>query len=86
MGFLGSLIGRGLGGALGNLVGGEKGKNIGSSIGGIGGSLLPFKKGGPVKRKFQPALLHKGEFVLPKGVKPTKKQKKAVKKLRKKRK
>jgi hypothetical protein len=42
--------------------------------------MLPFKKGGRVK-KTGPALVHKGEFVLPASVKPTKSQLAKVAKL-----
>ena len=41
------------------------------------GSLTKYDKGGRVART-EPALVHKGEYVLPKGVKPTMAQKKAV--------
>lgn len=86
--FLGSKIGQFAGNKLGKYtgVGGARGAEAGGKVGGILGELAPFKKGGYVKKKTQPALLHKGEFVLPKGVKPTKKQKMAVKKLHKKKK
>lgn len=94
------VIGRKLGSALGRSIGNFAGQNLGkftgigekegSQIGGdIGGDILdkliPFKKGGRVK-KTGPILAHKGEFVLPKGVKPTKAQVKAVSKRRVKRK
>lgn len=46
------------------------------------GSSMIFKKGGRVK-KTGVALVHKGEFVLPVGVKPTKAQLKKVAKKRK---
>lgn len=82
MGIIGKLLGGFLGGKLGGAVGGDKGKMIGSGLGGALGTLVPFKKGGPVRRKTK-ALLHKGEYVLPKGVKPTKAQ---LKKMRRKRK
>lgn len=87
-------IGRSLGQALGKAIGGaagqglgkftgmgqEEGQKVGHNIGGdILDFLIPFKKGGKVKKTTK-ALLHKGEFVLPKGVKPTKAQLKAVKK------
>jgi hypothetical protein len=83
--FLGRRIGTFAGNKLGKYtkVGPMKGGEVGDQIGGILGNLLPFKKGGPVK-KTCPALLHKGEFVLPKGVKPTKQQKHRVAKLKKK--
>ena len=45
-------------------------------VGGVG-DLVAFEKGGHVK-KTAPALVHAGEYVLPKGVKPTAAQKKAV--------
>lgn len=88
-------IGRKLGEAAGKAIGGFAGKELGQHTGihqkegqqigqDIGGDILdfliPFKKGGKVKKKM-PALLHKGEFVLPAKVKPTKAQIKAVKKL-----
>ena len=77
MGLFGNILGKFAGGALGGLIGGKKGRELGQELGSAGGSLLPFKKGGYVK-KTTPALLHGGEFVLPKGVKPTKAQKAAV--------
>ncbi len=43
---------------------------------------MKFKKGGRVKKTGK-AILHKGEFVLPVGVKPTKAQMKKVAKKRK---
>jgi hypothetical protein len=45
----------------------------------LGGAFLKFETGGAVKKNTK-ALLHKGEYVLPKGVKPTKAQRKAVNK------
>ena len=86
--FLGTKIGQFAGSKLGKYtgVGADRGGVAGGKVGGILGELAPFKKGGYVKKKTQKALLHKGEFVLPKGVPPTKKQKAAVKKLRKKKK
>lgn len=87
LGALGGMAGSWAGGKIGGLFG-EKGKKIGRGIGGvlgtgaglIGGSMLRFKKGGRVGKKSK-AILHKDEFVLPKGVKPTKSQLKKVKKL-----
>lgn len=96
MGLFGAQIGKSLGGAggsllggiAGGLIGGKKGRAIGSKIGGdlgkIGGglagaSLTAFKKGGRVK-KTGLALVHAGEFVLPKGIAPTKAQKAKVSK------
>lgn len=84
MGVVGNLLGNLLGGAVGSLagdvfggvtgIGGKEGGQIGKDIGGqLLGSLIPFRKGGRVKRT-TPALLHKGEYVLPAGVKPTKAQ------------
>lgn len=90
MGRIGRKLGRLAGGEIGKFAGkrlgkytgihAEKGYKVGRRVGGILGDLLPFKKGGRVKRKTQKALLHQGEFVLPKGVKPTKKQVRSVKK------
>lgn len=86
MGIFGKILGKGLGkvagGIAGGIVGGKAGRKIGSQLGGeLGGTagavLTPYKKGGKVP-KTGPALLHKGEFVLPAGVAPTKAQKKAV--------
>jgi hypothetical protein len=54
-------------------------KGFGSTVGEHLGGLLPFKKGGRVK-KTGPIYAHKGEFILPKGVKPTMKQMKRVRK------
>lgn len=83
---LGAALGKGIGGWAGQGLGkytgmhqGE-GQKVGADIGGdILGALIPFKKGGRVKKNTK-AMLHKGEYVLPRGVKPTKKQIKAVKK------
>ena len=84
MGLFGNILGKFAGGALGNLIGGKKGRELGQELGSAGGNLLlPFKKGGYVK-KTTPALLHAGEFVLPASVKPTKSQKAAVAKGKKK--
>lgn len=81
---LGGLIGKGLGTLAGNSlgqytgIGGDRGGAIGEEIGSnVLGDLIPFKKGGRVK-KTGPILAHKGEFILPKGVKPTKAQVQAV--------
>jgi hypothetical protein len=96
MGLLGSQIGgyagAGLGEALGKVIdkrvggggiGQETGKNIGRALGTAAGAAIPyFKKGGAVK-KTGAAYVHKGEYVLPAGVKPTKAQKAAVAKLHK---
>lgn len=77
MGFFGNLLGQGVGALAGGLFGG-KGRDVGAGIGGKLGSLLPFKTGGPVK-KTGPALIHKGEYILPaNGPKPTKAQRAAV--------
>jgi hypothetical protein len=91
MAILGSIFGRGagkaLGSGLGKLVGGKAGKKLGGSLGAelgtAAGALTPYKLGGKVP-KTGPALLHKNEFVLPAGVKPTKAQKAAVAKGKKK--
>jgi hypothetical protein len=90
MGSVGKEVGRKLGKKIGRYAGKRLGKytgvhqkrggKVGEKIGSILGDLVPFKKGGKVTKKTQKALLHKGEFVLPKGVPPTKKQKAAVRK------
>lgn len=83
---LGDIIGGGIGGFAGNRLGGmtgihgDEGSNIGRRVGGgILEKIIPFKKGGRVK-KTGIIRAHKGEFILPKGVKPTKKQIMRVKK------
>ena len=71
MGF-GSLLGR-LAGTIGSAllpIKGVDGGELGSALGGLTG----FKNGGRVKRTGK-ALIHKGEWVLPVGVPPTKSQK-----------
>lgn len=78
MGLIGRELGKIGGSLVGGLIGGKKGRKIGSQIGGAIGTEYPaFEKGGKVK-KTGLALVHKDEFVLPKGVKPTKAQKNAV--------
>ena len=68
-----------LGGLLGNIaskivpIPGINGEQVGSALGGLSG----FKKGGRVKRTGK-AIVHKGEYVLPVGVAPTKAQKAKV--------
>lgn len=79
---LGGTAGKLIGGTAGRLLGGKAGAQIGSQLGGqLGGTagavLTPYKKGGKVP-KTGAALLHKGEFVLPAHIKPTKAQVKAV--------
>jgi hypothetical protein len=75
----GGFIGRKAGEKLGKYTGthGDKGHEVGSNIGGILGGLLPFKKGGRIKKNGK-IYAHKGEFILPKGVKPTTHQVKIV--------
>lgn len=77
MGFFGNLLGEVGGGLVGGLFG-KKGADVGGKIGGELGGLIPFKKGGAVGGRNVKALLHAGEYVLPAGVKPTKAQKAAV--------
>lgn len=88
MGKVGKKLGQALGKAIGSAAGyflgkytgmgqgegGRRGEDIG---GGLLGKLIKFKKGGRVKRT-QRAIIHKGEFILPRGVKATKKQKARV--------
>lgn len=72
MGVFGKLIGGAVGSAggaaLGRRLGGKTGAKIGGQIGKIGGTiaggLVPFKKGGMVK-KTGPIYAHKGELVVP---------------------
>lgn len=75
MGLFGNLLGT-IAGGLGSKFIPIKGID-GGEVGGSLGSLLPFKKGGRVK-KTGPIYAHAGEFVLPKGVPPTKAQKAKV--------
>lgn len=71
---LGGLAGQAIGQKYGGAAGGAAGKMIGTGL----GTLFPyFKKGGKVT-KTGAAIVHKGEYVLPVGVKPTKAQKAAV--------
>jgi len=65
MGIAGGLIGSGAGRIAGGYFGGEKGAEAGQAIGSVLGGFLPFKKGGKVA-KTGPAMLHKGEMVVPK--------------------
>ena len=89
MGILGGAIGSEAGSFLGSKLGGlagrkgaQAGANIGRVAGGLAGGAFPlFKKGGKVK-KTGLAIVHKGEYVLPKGVAPTKAQKARVAKKR----
>lgn len=80
-GALGKGIGNFAGQKLGKFtgMGEDEGRTLGEDIGGAIGDYLPFKKGGRVKRNMI-IRAHKGEFILPKGVKPTKAQIKKVKK------
>ena len=75
---VGSQIGGVLGQAIGQKYGGKVGGDIGKIVGTAGGMAFPyFKKGGKVS-KTGLAMVHKGEYVLPSNVKPTKAQKAAV--------
>jgi hypothetical protein len=74
-GTIGGLIGRGIGWLTGDQ---QKGHDIGSKF---GSNLLGFKKGGRVKKSGK-YLVHKREFIVPKKVGVTKKQKAVVKKRR----
>lgn len=96
MGVVGRFIGEHLGRGIGRLagkhlgrhtgIGEEQGGDIGKTIGSnILGQLIPFKKGGKVK-KTGAALVHKGEFILPKGVRPSTHQIALVRKRHKRRK
>ena len=76
MGIFGKILGRALGSVAGSLIPQLKGIDTGG-LGETVGGLAPFKKGGRVK-KTGPIYAHKGEFVLPVGVAPTKAQKAKV--------
>ena len=89
MGVIGKFIGHHAGKFVGKLAGkklgkytgihAERGGEIGSHVGSaLGEHLIPFKKGGRVKKNGK-IIAHKGEFVLPHGVKPTTHQIKVVK-------
>lgn len=66
MGLIGGLLGQAGGALAGGFLGGQKGSQAGQQIGGIlGSNFLPFKKGGMVEHT-GPALVHKGEMVVPK--------------------
>lgn len=83
MGLIGSQLGGIAGQALGTKYGGKLGGDLGKVVGTAAGMAFPyFKKGGKVT-KTGPAVVHKGEYVLPASVKPTKAQKAAVAKLHK---
>ena len=83
MGFVGSQIGSIAGGALGKKYGGSTGEQIGKIAGGALGLAFPYFKNGGAVKKTGLAKVHKGEYVLPSSVKPTKAQKAAVTKLKK---
>ena len=88
MGMIGSAVGSFAGGKLGKHFGGKKGESVGKAIGGLAGGLLPYKCGGvvkgPKKGKAIKIIAQTGEYILPVGVKPTKKQKAQVAKRKKK--
>lgn len=87
MGILGETLGGVLGGMIGKHagrrfggytgVGEQGGQDLGTKLGQHFGRMTRYKKGGRVKRTGK-AIVHKGEYVLPKGVKPTKTQMKKV--------
>ena len=83
----GRVIGETLGRKIAGKNGAEAGKNIGEKAGQLGGGMLgtlaPFAHGGYIQgKKGKPQIMlgHNSEFILPMGVKPTKKQVQAVKK------
>ena len=81
---LGNIGGKLAGGELGQRIAGSRGRVIGEGLGGLVGGLagaaIPFfEKGGRVKgRGPRLAVVHGGEYVLPKGVAPTLLQTRAV--------
>ena len=70
MGFIGSELGSEIGGITGKFIGKKffkdtnTGERIGKLVGKIGGSYLPFKNGGYIK-KTGLILAHKNELVIP---------------------
>lgn len=78
MGGLGALLGSAGGRLVGSYFGGSKGGDVGATVGGALGGLTPYHTGGLVKKGKTKAKLLAGEYVLPRGVKPTKAQKAAV--------
>lgn len=76
MGVLGEYYGKKYGSELGSKFGAWAGGHLGALA---GRHLVRFKCGGRVRRT-GPAILHKGEFVLPRGINPTRKQKQKMKK------
>lgn len=63
MGIFGKQAGKILGRAVGGLIGNKK---LGGKLGSMAGEeLIPYKTGGMVK-KTGPALVHKGELIVPK--------------------
>lgn len=91
MGVIGAAVGQEVGSNIAGLIGkriagrkgGEAASRIGRVAGGVLGGAFPmFKKGGKVN-KTGLALVHKGEYVLPAGVAPTKAQKAKVAKKKK---
>ena len=79
------LVGRTIGAKFGEgLFKSREAKQIGATLGAIQGQrILGFKNGGRIKKSGK-ALLHKGEFVVSKRSKVTKKQKSVVRKNKKK--
>lgn len=74
----GSFLGSRLGKAIGGRAGKQAGANIGRVAGGLVGGSVPFFRNGGKVNKTGLAIVHKGEYVLPKGVAPTKAQKAKV--------
>jgi hypothetical protein len=85
MGAIGKAVGKFVGGFVGregsNALLGRKHRKCGGELGEAAGEKLgelsPFKKGGRV-RKTGKAVVHKGEYILPRGVAPTARQKRMV--------
>ena len=81
LGFLGQKAGEWAGRRFGKYtgVGQGRGGTAGMKIGETLGDLVPFKKGGRIGKTGK-ILAHKGEYLLPRKVRPTAKQIKAVRK------
>ena len=94
MGVIGAQIGSAVGNMAGTYIGKRLGDDykgqaasIGSAVGGFAGGLIPgFKNGGKIpgaRGKPKIILAHSGEFILPIGVPPTKKQQSSIEKRKK---
>lgn len=81
LGYLGQKAGEWAGRKFGKYtgIGQGRGGSAGMKIGEVLGDLVPYKRGGRIKRTGK-ILAHKGEYLLPRKVRPSSKQIKAVRK------